>query len=90
MEKELKNTREQELKKIMGKQAIYPEGQEWEDFEILFNSELPPEGERNNSDIRWLASKIWRLGRIHGIRAERARRAKSKEAQTTSKGGAEQ
>ena len=72
---------QQELMELLGKQGI-PEGQAMQDIETLLQAKLPQAGgEISVGDIRFLACYVYHLGRIHGIRAERAKRQ--------GKGGAE-
>ena len=74
-------TNEQELMELLGKQGI-PKGQAMQDIDAILKAELPQAGgEISVGDIRFLACYAYHLGRIHGIRAERAKRQ--------SKGGAE-
>ena len=74
-------TNEQELMELLGKQGI-PEGQALQDIDTILKAELPQAGgEISDGDIRFLACYVYHLGRIHGIREERAKRQ--------SKGGAE-
>lgn len=74
-------TNEQELMELLGKQGI-PEGQAMQDIDAILKAELPQAGgEISVGDIRFLACYAYHLGRIHGIRAERAKRQ--------GKGGAE-
>ena len=75
-------TNEQELMELLGKQGI-PEGQALQDIDTILKAELPQAGgEISVGDIRFLACYAYHLGRIPGIRAERAKRQ--------DKGGAEQ
>ena len=74
-------TNEQELMELLGKQGI-PEGQAMQDIDAILKAELPQAGgEISEGDIRFLACYVYHLGRIHGIRAERAKKQ--------GKGGAE-
>lgn len=72
---------EQELMELLGKQRI-PEGQAMQEIEAILKAELPQAGGPiSRGDIQFLACYVYDLGRIHGIRAERAKRQ--------GKGGAE-
>lgn len=72
---------QQELMELLGKQNI-PKGQALQDIDTILKAELPQAGgEISVGDIRFLACYVYDLGRIHGIRAERAKRQ--------GKGGAE-
>ena len=74
-------TNEQELMELLGKQST-PEGQAMQDIDAILKAELPQAGgEISVGDIRFWACYVYDLGRIHGIRAERAKRQ--------GKGGAE-
>ena len=74
-------TNEQELMELLGKQGI-PEGQALQDIDTILKAELPQAGgEISVGDIRFLACYAYHLGRIHGIREERAKKQ--------GKGGAE-
>ena len=76
---------QQELMELLGKQNI-PKGQALQDIDTILKAELPQAGgEISVGDIRFLACYVYDLGRIHGIRAERAKR----KAKAQSKGGAE-
>ena len=72
---------QQELMELLGKQDI-PKGQAMQDIETLLQAELPQTGGPiSKGDIHFLACYAYHLGRIHGIREERAKRQ--------GKGGAE-
>lgn len=77
--------REQELMELLGKQDI-PKGQAMQDIDAILKAELPQAGgEISVGDMRFLACYVYHLGRINGIREERAKR----KAKGQSKGGAE-
>ena len=72
---------QQELMELIGKQGV-PEGQAMQDIETLLQAKLPQTGGPiSKGDIQFLACYAYHLGRIHGIREERAKRQ--------GKGGAE-
>ena len=76
---------QQELMELLGKQGI-PEGQALQDIDTILKAELPQAGgEISVGDIRFWACYVYDLGRIHGIRAERAKR----QGKGQVKGGAE-
>ena len=76
---------QQELMELLGKQDI-PKGQAMQDIDAILKAELPHAGgEISEGDIRFLACYAYHLGRIHGIRAERAKR----QSKGQGKGGAE-
>ena len=79
-------TNEQELMELLGKQGI-PEGQALQDIDTILKAELPQAGgEISEGDIRFLACYVYHLGRIHGIREERAKR----QSKGQGKGGAKE
>ena len=72
---------QQELMELIGKQGV-PEGQAMQDIETILRAKLPQAGGPiSRGDIKFLACYVYDLGRIHGIREERAKRQ--------GKGGAE-
>ena len=78
-------TNEQELMELLGKQST-PEGQAMQDIETILRAKLPQAGGPiSRGDIQFLACYAYHLGRIHGIREERAKR----QSKGQGKGGAE-
>ena len=77
--------REQELMELLGKQWI-PTGDARKDIDTILRAELPENGgELSTGDIRFICYYVYDLGRINGIRAERAKR----QGKGQGKGGAE-
>lgn len=77
--------REQELMELLGKQWR-PTGDAGKDIDTILKAELPENGgELSTGDIRFICYYVYNLGRINGIREERAKR----KAKGQSKGGAE-
>lgn len=77
--------REQELMELLGKQWR-PTGDADKDIDTILRAELPENGgELSTGDIRFICYYVYNLGRINGIREERAKR----KTKAQSKGGAE-
>lgn len=77
--------RERELMELLGKQWL-PKSNTKKDIDTILKAELPENGgELSTGDIRFICYYVYNLGRINGIREERAKR----KAKGQSKGGAE-